>query len=479
MTSKKLAILLVLLSFSFSVCGQTSTTYPPAKGIVSDYAGKLSEAQVKELTGLIKQYERKTSIEFAVVVVDSLHGRSVREYAIGLGDFWKIGKGGRNNGVVLLWAPNERAYSLRITDGLTDDLNDSDARLITQQHLLPNFKRGDYYAGLKETVQTTMAYLGDEPWDERIQARANAAEQHRQVQAQAAQATEQARQSEEQHRQKDAENLTWFLWFAGGFLLFWFVVILAGIAIKERKKHRQQLAELATANQTIADLLSTAESNAPQIQKLLDDFSKEAPEQDVTSLRADLAGQPDRIAKIKLDATLLDATKLESYNEMLRLRTNAETESDLKDSVRGRISDIKSAKQQSQALMEQLSQEKFQISDVRDSAKRDEVDRLLLQSQQQYEQARRNSSTSVFDWLIIHDLLTSSQGQVRQAVEYSQQEPYVPSFSSSSGSESSGSSFSSFFSGGSDSSSGGFSGGGDSGGGGGGFSGGSGSDGSY
>src|SRR5262249_39829354 len=149
------------------------------------------EAQVKELTSLIKQYERKTSIEFAVVVVDGLHGRSVREYAIGLGDFWKIGKAGRNNGVILLWAPNERAYSLRIADGLTDDLSDPDARLITQQHLLPNFKRGAYYAGLKETVETTMAYLGDESWDERIQGRAKSAEQKRQVQAQAAQATAQ------------------------------------------------------------------------------------------------------------------------------------------------------------------------------------------------------------------------------------------------------------------------------------------------
>jgi hypothetical protein len=125
--------------------------------------------------------------------------------------------------------------------------------------------------------------------------------------------------------------------------------------------------------------------------------------------------------------------------------------------------------------MQQLSQEKFQISDVRDSARRDEVDQLLLQSRQQYQQARQSSSTSVFDWLIIHDLLTRSNNQVHQAVEYSQAAPYVPPPSSSSGSESSGSSFGSFFSGGSDSSSSSSS--SDSGGGG--FSGGSGSDGTY
>src|SRR5215471_15273818 len=463
MTSKRLVVLLVLLFITASVWAQTSAAYPAKKGTVSDYAGKLSDVQIKELTGLVQQYEKQTSIEFAVAVVDSLQGRPVRDYAIGLGDAWGVGKAGRNNGIVLLWAPNERAYSLRIADGLTADLSDGDAKLITQRHLLPYFKRGEYYAGLKETVEATMAYVGDEPWEERMQARAKAAEQRDQVQAQAAQAAKQARQNEEQRRQQDVQDVKGFLRFAGGFLLSLVGAILAGIAIRKRKKRKEELAELGNANQTIADLLSKAESNAPQVQQLLDDFSKEAPEQDLTALRSDLTGQPDRITKIKVDATLLDVTNLRSYDEMVRIRTNAETESDLKDSIQGRIGDIRRAKQQSQALMEQLAQQKFEISDVRDSSKRGQVDQLLSRSRQDYEQARQNSSMSVVDWLIINDLLNRSHTQAQQAVLYSQEAPYVPSFSSS---ESSNSSFgSSSF-------------GGDSGGGGG-FSGGSGSDGSY
>jgi uncharacterized membrane protein YgcG len=471
MTSKRLAILLVLLSVAVSLWGQVSTTFPKAKGIVSDYAGKLDQAQITELSGLIRDYERKTSIQFAVVVVDSLQGRSARDYAVGLGEAWRVGKAGRNNGIVLLWAPNERAYSLRIADGLTADLSDADAKLLTQQHLLPYFKHGDYYTGLKETVQSTMAYLGDETWDQRIQARAQAAELEQKAAAQRAQVAEQQQQAEAQRRQQQAEQAEHDTRVTILFLLVLAAAGLAGFAIHRWRQRQRKLAELAGANQTIADLLTTAEANAPQIQRLLDDFSKEAPEQDLTALRAELAAQPERIVKTRVDATLPDWTKLQSYDEMVRIRTNAQSESDLKDSVQGRIGDIRSAKQQSQALMQQLSQEKFQISEVRDSARRDEVDQLLLQSRQQYQQARQSSSTSVFDWLIIHDLLTRSNNQVQQAVEYSQQEPYVPPPSSSSGSESSGSSFGSFFSGGSDSSS--------SSGGGGGFSGGSGSDGTY
>jgi uncharacterized membrane protein YgcG len=471
MTCKRLAILLILLSVAASVWAQTSAAYPAKQGVVSDYAGKLSEAQIKELTSLIQQYDKQTSIEFAVVVVDSLEGRSARDYAVGLGDAWGVGKAGRNNGIVLLWAPNERSYSLRIADGLTADLSDGDAKLITQRHLLPYFKRGDYYSGLKETVEATMAYVGDQPWEERMQARGKAAEQQRQIQAQAAQDAEAQQQAEVQRRQEQAEQTEHDTRIAAVFLLVVAAAGLAGFAIHRWRQSQRKLAELTNANQAIADLLSKAESNAAQIQRLLDDFNKEAPEQDLTALRSDLAGQPDRILKIKVDATLLDFTKLRSYDEMVGIRTRADAEAGLLEKVQGQIGDIKSAKQQSQALMEQLAQEKFEISDVRDSSKRDDVDRLLSQSRQDYEQARQNSSMSVVNWLIINDLLSRSHSQVQQAVEYSQQEPYVSSSRSWDDSSSS-SSLGSIFSGGSDSSS-------SSSGGGGGFSGGSGSDGSY
>ena len=59
-----LGFALTLLSSSFS----QASDYPHSKGPVSDYAGKLSQQQVQELTSLVQEYERQTSIEIAVVV---------------------------------------------------------------------------------------------------------------------------------------------------------------------------------------------------------------------------------------------------------------------------------------------------------------------------------------------------------------------------------------------------------------------------
>src|SRR6478672_1586639 len=180
--AKQLAkLMLLLVSFSIGVLAQPATSFPAAKGAVSDYAGKLDQAQIKELSLLLKGYERETSIEFVVVVVNSLDGLSARNYATGIGDFWKIGKAGKDNGIVLLWAPNERAYALRVARGLSADLPDSDAVQITRQNLLPNFKGGEYYAGLKETVLATMEHLGNKTWEERLQARKQRQEQERQA----------------------------------------------------------------------------------------------------------------------------------------------------------------------------------------------------------------------------------------------------------------------------------------------------------
>lgn len=480
--AKRLTMLTLLLAFSIGVFAQPATSFPAMKGIVSDYAGKLDAAQIEELSGLLKDYERQTSIELVVVVVNSLDGLSARNYATGIGDSWKIGKAGRDNGIVLLWAPNERAYALRVAEGLSADLPDAEATQITRQSLLPNFKRGDYYAGLKETVLATMEHVSAIPWEERLEARKPDAEQEtldrRRRAEQAWQAEVQRREQEarqaEQERQLQSDTRTGLV-----FITLLALGVLLAVVIHRSRRRAAKLSELAQAVTTIPDNLTAAEKNAPEIQCTLDACAHEMPEQDISSLRQSLAGQPDRILKIKVDAQCIDPAKLESYDEMVRVRANSLAERNLLESTKESIARIKEAKAQSQAMMEKLSHETFEITDVRDSSRTAQINELLLQSRQDYERARQNSSLSLVDWLIINQMLNNSRSQMQQAVSYSQEAPYAPSFyTQDDDSSSSRRSSSSWSSSSSSSSSGGFFSSGDSGGGGS-FSSGSGSDGTY
>jgi len=68
--AKQLTMLMVLISFSIGVLGQPATSFPAMKGVVSDYAGRLDEAQIKELSGLLKDYERQTTRQIPVIILE-------------------------------------------------------------------------------------------------------------------------------------------------------------------------------------------------------------------------------------------------------------------------------------------------------------------------------------------------------------------------------------------------------------------------
>lgn len=230
---------------------------------------------------------------------------------------------------------------------------------------------------------------------------------------------------------------------------------------------------MAAVPQSIAQSLYAAQQDASRIQQLLDDFKKEMPEQDLTRFASNLAEQPDRIARIKADVARLDAADITLYAELLQVKNRAEAEADLLSNTRWKLGDIRQAKAQSELMLQRLSNESFQITNVRDGSKREEVNNLLSNGRLLYDQAHQNRSMSLLDWLVINDLLNTSHRQVQQAAQVSQAEPYTPPpVSDSSSYTSDSSSYTST----SDSSS--FGSGGDFGGGGG-FSGGSGSDGSY
>ena len=78
--------------------------FPQPHGKVNDFAGVLAPADREALATQLDELERDTSAETAVVIVRSLEGRGLEEYASGLFAEWGIGKKGKDNGVLVLVA---------------------------------------------------------------------------------------------------------------------------------------------------------------------------------------------------------------------------------------------------------------------------------------------------------------------------------------------------------------------------------------
>ena len=123
------------------------SAFPKAQGYVNDFAGILNSRVSADLESELRAVERQTSAEIVLVTVPSLEGMTIEAYANGLFNEWRIGKRGKDNGVLVLAAPAERRVRIEVGYGLEPVLPDGLAGEIIRTDFLPAFRRGDFANG--------------------------------------------------------------------------------------------------------------------------------------------------------------------------------------------------------------------------------------------------------------------------------------------------------------------------------------------
>ena len=157
-TRRIAAAILVALALALPESA-AAQNFPPLTGRVVDEAGIIPDAQERELTERLAAHEAKTANQVVVATVRSLGGRSVEEYGVELGRAWGIGQAERNNGAILLVAPNEREVRIEVGYGLEGELTDAISSLIIERSIIPRFRSGDYPAGIRRGVEDIVAVL--------------------------------------------------------------------------------------------------------------------------------------------------------------------------------------------------------------------------------------------------------------------------------------------------------------------------------
>jgi uncharacterized protein len=124
--------------------------FPAPKGKVNDFANMLKAEDRATLENLLSGVERDTTAEIAVVTVRALGGTSVEEYANRLFAEWGIGKKGRDNGVLILIARDDREMRIEVGYGLESILPDGLAGEIIRETLTPRFRDNEFREGILE-----------------------------------------------------------------------------------------------------------------------------------------------------------------------------------------------------------------------------------------------------------------------------------------------------------------------------------------
>jgi uncharacterized protein len=137
--------------------------FPQLSGRVVDQAGILSPSTREGLTAMLAQFEQATGKQVVVVTLRSLQGYPIEDFGYQLGRQWGIGQKGKNTGVLLIVAPNDRKVRIEVGYGLEGTLTDAASRIIIEREILPNFRNGDFNGGVVAGTAAIVALLGGNP----------------------------------------------------------------------------------------------------------------------------------------------------------------------------------------------------------------------------------------------------------------------------------------------------------------------------
>lgn len=155
-TTLKIAFILLFAIFSINIFSQIPKRPYPQR-LVNDFAGIFTQSQRNELERILITVDDSTSNQICVVTVKDMGGMDKAQYATELGEEWGVGDKRFDNGIVILIKPKTTGgrgeLFIAIGQGLEGAIPDAIANRISDNIMIPYFKKNDYFGG-------TMAGIG-------------------------------------------------------------------------------------------------------------------------------------------------------------------------------------------------------------------------------------------------------------------------------------------------------------------------------
>lgn len=152
-----LAALFIIIATPVMALSYSSPGGPA--GFVNDFANILDAGVRQVIDGKLQNLKGTAGAEVAVVTIQSLEGETIENYAVKLFEEWGIGQKGKDGGLLILVAPNEREARIEVGYGLEGDITDLQAGQIVRNIMIPAFKDGDYSKGVSDAVDAVSAII--------------------------------------------------------------------------------------------------------------------------------------------------------------------------------------------------------------------------------------------------------------------------------------------------------------------------------
>ncbi|MBW3016880.1 TPM domain-containing protein [Candidatus Woesearchaeota archaeon] len=132
---------------------------------VNDEAGVISPEYESKIASVLTELKQNTSVEMAVATVSSLGGEPIEEYSINLAHN-VLGEKGKDNGLLILIAVDDREWRIEVGYGLEPYITDAMAGRIGREIMVPYFQQGNYEEGLYRAVLAISSIIkGEEGYE--------------------------------------------------------------------------------------------------------------------------------------------------------------------------------------------------------------------------------------------------------------------------------------------------------------------------
>jgi uncharacterized protein len=159
----KIFLFLFLGFFSFRVSNAQNVLAKPSNPtLVTDIAGILSPDEKQALERKLVMIDDSSSNQIAVVILPTLDGNPIEEYATKLFRTWGIGNKKTNNGILLLIAIQDKKIRIEVGYGLEGAIPDITANSIIDNDIKLAFRAKAFYEGIdKATDDIAKAAVGE------------------------------------------------------------------------------------------------------------------------------------------------------------------------------------------------------------------------------------------------------------------------------------------------------------------------------
>ena len=160
-------VILLTLFATLSVRAQNELPDPMSPPrLVNDFTSFLSQNETLNLEEKLRRFNQQTSTQIYIAIVEDLAGYAPGDYATRLGQKWKVGQSGKDNGILILvktkTSSSKGEVFISVGYGLEGVVPDAVANRIVDNEVIPAFKQGLNHQGLSQATDILMSITAGE-----------------------------------------------------------------------------------------------------------------------------------------------------------------------------------------------------------------------------------------------------------------------------------------------------------------------------